>query len=128
MLGLGASSIGRLPRGFVQNSPDIGGYARAIDSGQLATAKGIELSEDDRRRGRIIQRLMCDFAADADELTEDAFAVALDALAPLAAEGIVRIEGRHIAVTHSGRPFVRLVAAAFDAYLVKGTARHSAAV
>jgi oxygen-independent coproporphyrinogen-3 oxidase len=128
LLGLGASAIGRLPRGFVQNSPDIGGYARAIESGQFATGKGIELSEDDRRRGTIIERLMCDFAADADELAEDAFAAALDALAPLAAEGIVRIDGRHVAVTHSGRPFVRLAAAAFDAYLAKGTARHSRAV
>jgi oxygen-independent coproporphyrinogen-3 oxidase len=31
-------------------------------------------------------------------------------------------------VTEQGRPFVRLVAAAFDAHLAQGRARHSIAV
>jgi oxygen-independent coproporphyrinogen-3 oxidase len=31
-------------------------------------------------------------------------------------------------VTEAGRPFVRLVASAFDAYLAHGSARHSRAV
>jgi oxygen-independent coproporphyrinogen-3 oxidase len=31
-------------------------------------------------------------------------------------------------MTEQGRPFVRLAAAAFDAYLKKGEARHSRAV
>jgi oxygen-independent coproporphyrinogen-3 oxidase len=43
-------------------------------------------------------------------------------------EGFVRIDDRRITVTHAGRPFVRLVAAAFDAYLAHGKARHSLAV
>jgi oxygen-independent coproporphyrinogen-3 oxidase len=128
LFGLGASAIGRLPQGFVQNSPDLGGYARAIENNQFATTKGIALSEDDRVRGAIIERLMCDFAADASKLDNDAFEAALNSLAPLAAEGIVRIEGRRIAVTSSGRPFARLVAAGFDAYLAHGKARHSVAV
>jgi oxygen-independent coproporphyrinogen-3 oxidase len=79
-------------------------------------------------RGLIIERLMCDFAADASELDDEAFDQAFDSLAPLAAEEIVKIDGRHIAVTHAGRPFVRLAAAAFDAYLAHGKARHSVAV
>jgi len=128
LLGLGASAIGRLPQGFVQNSPDLGGYARAIESGRFATAKGVALSEDDRTRGDIIERLMCDFSADASALDDDAFEAAFDQLAPLACEGMVKVEGRRVAVTQSGRPFVRLVAAAFDAYLAQGKARHSAAV
>ena len=45
-----------------------------------------------------------------------------------AAEQLVIIEGQRVTVTEAGRPFVRLVAAAFDAYLAKGTARHSRAV
>ena len=71
---------------------------------------------------------MCDFSADATELNGDAFAQTCDTLAPLVAESIVKIEGRHITVTKSGRSFVRLVAAAFDAYLARGKARHSVAV
>lgn len=128
LIGIGASAIGRLPQGFVQNAPDLGGYARAIESGQFATVKGIALSGDDRRRGHIIERLMCDFAADLDETDDETLAEAMPALKPLVADRLVKIRDRHIVVTQSGRPFVRLVAAAFDAYLVKGKARHSVAV
>lgn len=129
LIGLGASAIGRLPQGFAQNAPDIAGYARAIEAGQFATGRGIALTEDDRRRGRIIERLMCDFAADLDAVAPgEAFSDALAALRPLAEDQLVRIAGRRIVVTESGRPFVRLVAAAFDAYLGRGTARHSRAV
>jgi oxygen-independent coproporphyrinogen-3 oxidase len=128
LLGLGASAIGRLPQGFVQNSPDFGGYARAIESGRLATVRGIAFTADDRQRAAIIERLMCDFAADANNLTDTDFARVQNALEPLGREDIVTIEDRRITVTEKGRPFVRLVAAAFDAYLPNGTARHSIAV
>jgi oxygen-independent coproporphyrinogen-3 oxidase len=129
LIGLGASAIGRLPQGFVQNAADIGGYTRAIEAGTFATARGIALSDDDRLRGQVIERLMCDFAVDLDTFaTREAFADALDTLAPLAEEGLVSIKGRRITLTEAGRPFVRLAAAAFDAYLGRGAARHSRAV
>jgi len=107
LLGLGASAIGRLPQGFVQNSPDLGGYARAIESGHFATAKGIALTDEDRVRGAIIEQLMCDFAADVTELDDDAFDGARDALAQLLAEGFVRVEGRRVTVTPSGKRATR---------------------
>src|ERR1700750_3040023 len=66
LIGIGASSIGRLPQGYVQNAPDVGSYARAIGAGQFAIVKGIAFSDDDRRRAAIIERLMCDFAVDLD--------------------------------------------------------------
>ena len=125
LIGLGVSAIGRMPQGFVQNAPDSGNYARAIENSRLATVRGIAVTADDRRRGRLIERLMCDFSADLDGLADDA---ALNALAPLTAEGLVTVANDRIAITHAGRPFVRLAAAAFDAYLGKGTARHSRAV
>jgi oxygen-independent coproporphyrinogen-3 oxidase len=133
LLGLGASAIGRLPQGFVQNAPDLAGYARAIDAGTLAAVKGIAFSADDRLRGEIIERLMCDLAVDLDAVTArfgvtDDFAAELEALAPLAHEGLVYIEGRRIAVTERGRLLVRLAAAAFDTYLNAAAARHSLAV
>jgi oxygen-independent coproporphyrinogen III oxidase len=45
-----------------------------------------------------------------------------------AAAGLITIEGSRITVTEEGRPFVRLVAAAFDAYLPQSRSRHSIAV
>jgi oxygen-independent coproporphyrinogen-3 oxidase len=129
LVGLGASSIGRLPRGYVQNAPDVASYARAIRAGQFATVKGLAFSDDDRRRGAIIERLMCDFAVDLDAYGGGAdFAVELGAVDALAASGIVRRNGARIALSEDGRPFVRLVAAAFDAYLPQNNRRHSVAV
>jgi oxygen-independent coproporphyrinogen-3 oxidase len=133
LIGLGASAISRLPQGFVQNAPDVGGYARAVAAERLPTVRGIAVSAEDRLRGRIIEQLMCDFAVDLDTMSaghEAAldFTAELGELQPLAAEGLVEIAGRHLTVTEAGRPFVRLVAAAFDAYLASGRARHSLAV
>lgn len=129
LIGLGASAIGRLPQGFVQNAPDVRGYARAIGAGEFAIVRGIALSDDDRVRGRIIERLMCDFTVDLNALAPAAdLADAYASLEPLAHDELVRIEGPRLVVTEKGQPFVRLVAAAFDAYLGQGTARHSRAV
>jgi oxygen-independent coproporphyrinogen-3 oxidase len=129
LIGFGASAIGRLPQGFVQNAADVGGYARAIGNGQLATVKGLAFSADDRLRGRIIERLMCDFAVDLDTVAEPQdFSEELAALAPLEDEGFVEIAGHRITMTNTGKPYVRLAAAAFDSYLKSGQARHSKAV
>jgi len=129
LIGVGASSIGRLPQGFVQNAPDVGSYFRAIDAGQFATVRGLALSADDRLRARVIEQLMCDLAVDLDTAGgETDFSAELAAVDALSESGIVRRHGRHIAMTEKGRPFVRLVAAAFDAYLAKNQKRHSVAV
>lgn len=129
LIGLGASAIGRLPQGFVQNAPDVAGYSRAVAAGRFATVKGIALSDDDRLRATIIERLMCDLAIDFDAFGGAArFAAEISALNSLADEGLLRIDGTSIAVTEPGRPFVRIAAAAFDSYLAANQKRHSAAV
>lgn len=131
LIGIGTSAIGRLPQGYVQNAPDIAGYTRAIDTGRPATAKGIALGGDDRTRGAIIERLMCNLAVDLDDFAganSGGFGDEVTALRDLEDAGVVEIEGSRLAVTGPGRPFVRLVAAAFDAYLPARQARHSLAV
>jgi oxygen-independent coproporphyrinogen-3 oxidase len=133
LIGLGASAIGRLPQGFVQNAPDTGGWARAVSADRLATARGLALSDDDRLRGEIIERLMCDLRVDLPSVVPDSgpahdFAEEREALQALESQGIVRIAGDTIALTASGRPFVRLVAAVFDDYLRRSERRHSVAV
>jgi oxygen-independent coproporphyrinogen-3 oxidase len=135
LVGLGASAISRLPQGFAQNAPAVGNYSRAIAEGKLATAKGIALSDDDRLRGRIIERLMCDMAVDlgaiADEFGFDVatdFSDELDSLQPFEKNGSVLIDGRRIRITEKGRPYLRLVASAFDAYLGRAKTKHSVAV
>jgi oxygen-independent coproporphyrinogen-3 oxidase len=131
LIGLGASSIGFLPQGYVQNSPNLKIYREAIERGRFATARGVELSEDDKVRRTIIERLMCDLAVDLVDVainTRTTFAPELERLAGLAADGLVVIEGTKIAVPRSMRPFVRKIAAVFDAYLQQNEMRHSQAV
>lgn len=134
LLPLGASSIGFLPQGFIQNAPDIGAWMRAVDEGHLACTRGIAINDDDRLRARVIERLMCDYRIDfgayARGLTGYTAALddAIGALDELQAQGIAVRTDRVVKLTPAGRPFVRLVAAAFDAYLQRGAAKHSLAV
>lgn len=134
LLPFGVSSIGRLPQGFVGNAADLAGWRRAIEAGQFSTNRGLAMSRDDLARGEVIERLMCDFEVDygaqaqAHGFPENAFDNARDELEALARQGLVELSGRRVAVTEEGRPFSRLAAAAFDAYLETGAARHSAAV
>jgi oxygen-independent coproporphyrinogen-3 oxidase len=135
LVGVGTSAIGRLPQGLVQNVSDTGNYSRAIVSGHFATARGIAFSDDDRMRGRIIEELMCNLACDLDQVAgefsdqgRNSFEREIEALTPFVAKGLVRIDGGHVAVNEEGRPYLRLIAAAFDAYLPDSRARHSVAV
>ena len=129
LIGLGASAIGRLPQGFAQNAPDLGGYARSLAAGEFPIVKGVALSDDDRQRAAIIERLMCDLALDLAAFGgRDRYAGEVESLTPLADAGLLRIEGERIVMTDDGRPYVRIAAAAFDAYLAAGESRHSVAV
>ncbi len=134
LIGLGPSAIGTLPQGYVQNLAEIGAWHRAIASGRLATARGIALSDGDRLRRAIIERLLCDFAVDLEAVTRAhgmigrRFAQEKVRLSELARDGLVAFEGERIRITERGRPLARLVAACFDTYLDTGKARHSKAV
>lgn len=130
LIGLGASAIGKLPQGFVQNAPDHASYARAVEAGRFATVKGLALSNEDRVRAGIIERLMCDLALDLNAVEGGAarFANELESLKPLEEAGLLVIRNGRLSMTGRGRPFVRIAAAAFDAYLTTGQKRHSLAI
>ncbi|MEX2629568.1 MAG: oxygen-independent coproporphyrinogen III oxidase [Tistlia sp.] len=125
LLGLGASSIGSLPQGYLQNAPDLPTYRKAVLADRLPVVRGIALSDDDRARRAVIERLMCDFAVTLDR---EAYAAELAALRGHAADGLVELDGGRLRVTECGRPLVRSVAAVFDRYLAPGEGRHSRAV
>ena len=64
LIGFGATAIGRLAQGYVQNEIAIRQYCERVVQGGLATTKGYALTTDDRLRADIIERLMCDFRVD----------------------------------------------------------------
>ena len=136
LLGFGASAIGSLPQGYVQNAPTALAYGKAIEAGGLAIVRGVALTADDRLRRDLIERLMCDLEVDVVALAAAHGAdpaplvAALAGLAPFAADGLADWDGARLRVSEKGRPFVRSVAALFDAYLSQADdkPRHSRAV
>jgi oxygen-independent coproporphyrinogen-3 oxidase len=134
LIGLGASSIGKFAQGYIQNCTATGEYERMVAESGLAAARGYALSDDDRVRAWVIERLMCDFSFSQTEMQERfgerAGPVINQAklLAATDSAGQFERRGDCFTITESARPLVRLIASKFDAYLAKGSARHSAAV
>jgi len=134
LLGLGASAIGSLPQGYVQNAVPLPEYRDAIRSGRLATGRGVEIGDEDRLRRAVIEQLMCQDGVDLDALCRrfawpvERLRPELEALARFAADGLVRIEGHAVRIEPAGRPLVRAVCAVFDRYLAPGQSRHSRAI
>jgi len=127
LIGLGASAIGNLADGYVQNHPSLRQYADAVKDGKFPIAKGFELSSEDRLRRSVIERLMCDLNVDLNDHTSQ-FQDELSAMSEMESDGIITVDGGRIQVTETGRPFVRSVCAVFDTYLASGRGRHSRAV
>ena len=122
LLAFGASAISTLPSGFIQNQSAARAYMQAIKAGDLATARGVGLSDDDRLRSHIIERLMCDFHVDLEAICDQygvpvrQLAGDLDKLRPLIDDELVAVEGWRVDVLPRGRMLVRMACAAFDRY------------
>ncbi len=129
LIGFGTSAIGSLPQGYVQNAATTVGYRDAIADGRLATSRGVALTEDDRLRRSIIERLMCDFAIDLDTVAaESDFTSELAEIDELARDGLVKRDGLLLEIPEESRLLVRNVCAVFDRHLEAGAPRHSRAV
>jgi oxygen-independent coproporphyrinogen III oxidase len=133
LIGFGPSAIGSLPGGYVQNAPQMIAYREAIIAGRPATARGCALTAEDRLRGRIIERLMCDLRIDLDAAcgahgqSAERFSAEFSALDALALDGLVVRNGSKIRIPPEARAFVRSVCAVFDQYAPQQDARYSRA-
>ena len=134
LIGLGASSIGSLPQGYVQNTAPIRQYIEAVHAGHLPITRGVSLREDDFLRRAVIERLMCDLKVDLEKIAHDFgkeithFDREFAALKPLEADGLVEVNGHMVHVLPEGRPLLRTVCSVFDTYLQPGAGQHSHAV
>jgi oxygen-independent coproporphyrinogen-3 oxidase len=134
LLGFGASAIGSLTEGYVQNAVPVRTYADAIRKGQPAVTRGRRVDAADLLRRTVIERLMCDLAVDLDAVSaafgapKDEFTIELSRLAPMERDGLVEVDGDRIRVRESARPLLRSVCAVFDRYLNTDENRHSRAV
>lgn len=124
LLGLGCSAISQVGDCFAQNERELPRWSASIDQGHLPILRGLRRTEDDRLRAEIIQTLMCraQLRFDRIGLPEDGpafaerFASALQAMAPLQADGLVRMDEDGIEVLPAGRPLLKVIARCFDAY------------
>lgn len=134
LIGVGASSISSYDDAYVQNIVPTAQYEKTVLDGHLSAMRGVQLSLDDRIRGHMIERLMCDFAISFDAL-EQKFGYAARpyiAEAKIAAANdpfrLCAVSGGRFLIREEARPFTRIVASRFDAYLNEGSARYSKAV
>lgn len=118
LVGLGMTGISEAGGAYLQNHKRVSDYYAAIDQGRLACHRGLVLAPEDELRRTIIHQIMCNLEVDLAALAPGKdFATELEALEPLAADGLVVIESNRIRVSELGRVFVRNIASVFDTYL-----------
>jgi oxygen-independent coproporphyrinogen-3 oxidase len=124
MVGLGVSAIGRVGNMYAQNAKTLNDYYGAVDSDRLPVVAGLMLSDDDRLRADVINRLMCYDEVPFAEVEHahhmrfrDYFAEELKRLEAMAADGLVEIGVDRLRVLPRGRFLLRNLAMTFDAYL-----------
>ncbi|MEH6669212.1 oxygen-independent coproporphyrinogen III oxidase [Halopseudomonas sp.] len=125
LIGLGVSSISQVGDLFSQNSSDIKVYQHTLDSGHLATRRGLECHTDDRLRRAVIGQLICHFALDFADIErrfgivfQDYFADCWPVLRQMSRDGLIQLTDRGIRILPAGRLLVRSVCMVFDAYQV----------
>ncbi len=124
LVAFGVSSISHVAGGFAQNVKGIEEYGQALAGGRFPVYRGLFSTAEDKLRRDVILQIMGRFELDKDEIEahhdvdfDRHFARELAQLEPLAADGLVEIGERRVAVTGLGRLLVRNVAMVFDEYL-----------
>ncbi len=125
LIGLGASAISGFPGLHAQNEKHTATYRQLSGAGHLSASHGIVRRADDRRRGAVIEALLCQGEA---TLPEDLLAEVSDRLAPFTDEGLAHLRGRHLAISPAGLPYARVIAALFDSYRAAAPRKFSSAI
>jgi oxygen-independent coproporphyrinogen-3 oxidase len=128
-VGMGISAISWVGSSYTQNHKEMPRWREEIAQGRMPWLRGFLLSEDDELRRELILELSCTMRSDLRALgrrfgvdAEAVFAPELALLAPLEADGLVRVRPGWLEVTELGRLFVRNVCMVFDRYLERDPA------
>lgn len=116
LIGLGVSAISDAFFAYRQNEKTIEAYYQRLKEGQLPVFRGIDLNNEDIIRRSHILDITCQQVTQlpfekSGIMTEDWHTY----LEQLLADGLVEIIGNELKVTIAGRPFLRNIAALFDA-------------
>jgi len=134
VIGFGVTSVSKVANTYSQNRKEMDAYCQAIDQGQAAVFRGVELTDDDVLRREVIMNLMCHFTLDLTAVAKkyaidfhQYFAAEWDDLGTFEQDGLVRLTPQRIDVLAPGKLLIRNICMTFDAYLraKSGTSRFS---
>ena len=130
VLGLGPHSTSTLFNTYAQNVYGTAPYAERVQAGEFPLYRGVVLNRDDEIRREVIQTLrnfsrlqFSDLERHHSLIFSHYFAAELQAMQPLARDGLVILSDHGIQVTELGQEFVLHVCACFDAYLTPKACR-----
>jgi oxygen-independent coproporphyrinogen-3 oxidase len=126
LYGMGVTAISAFQNAYAQNQRDLPAWQQAVAERGIATMRGYHLSDEDRLRRAVINRLLChtvvikeeigrEFGVDFDEY----FAAEIAQLEAPREDGLVLMDTQEIRATWLGRIFIRNLAMIFDPYLEK---------
>jgi oxygen-independent coproporphyrinogen-3 oxidase len=117
----GMSGVSQVPDAYWQNEKELPKWQAAVDADKVPLHKAYFVTEEDKIRRETIMRTMCDLSLDFAAMSaklginfEQHFAKELAALAPFAADGLVKLKPGGLEVTDAGRLFIRNIAMCFD--------------
>jgi oxygen-independent coproporphyrinogen-3 oxidase len=123
LVAFGVSSISSVADGYAQNLKTVPEYQEAIEKGDFATFRGLEMTPEDLLRQEVIIRLMCHFRVPKPDIEarhgidfDRHFSSELDALAPFVDDDLIELGTDRLEVTPRGRLLVRNLAMVFDEY------------
>lgn len=117
MIGLGMSSISDSWFGFAQNVKSVKEYQKLVSNGEIPVFRGHILSDQDLSIRQHILNLMCHFKTRWPFYNKPLLDEVL--IHELLEDELITIVGNELIILEKGKPFVRNVCMAFDAYLMK---------
>ncbi|OCC22531.1 oxygen-independent coproporphyrinogen III oxidase [Croceicoccus estronivorus] len=125
LIGLGASAIGNFPDLLVQNEKNSGRYRMMLSQDILPAALGVYRSEEDQRRGQVIEALLCHGRA---SMEPDLARQSVPALEPYLRKELCAFAGNELTILPEGLPYARSIASQFDPYRQHSPRRFSSAI
>jgi oxygen-independent coproporphyrinogen-3 oxidase len=125
LIGLGASAISQVPGLIAQNEKNAGRYKIRLSSGLLPATHGIIRDADDRRRGRVIEQLLCNGEAEVREYFQPEL---MERLQPFLDCGLATVERGRLRLPDYARPYARVIASLFDHHRQPAARRFSSAI
>jgi len=103
-LACGPHGLGEVGSLFVQNEPRLTDWTRAVAAGRLPIAWGHRLSDEDFRRRRVYEHLLCNLALPAS--TAKTLGADFESLGRCVDDGLLEMTSDGIRVTERGRFFL----------------------